>query len=118
MNITYLDADTREVIKFADYPTSEINEADVGQKAKKFADLLGAAIVKLSPLPDADEGTVELKIPLDVRHEHTPLPGDRLRFPARVGVHGHEVTGVYQFNRRQSYVILDDGGGEWEVQTL
>jgi hypothetical protein len=37
-------------------------------------------------------------------------------FTAKGGL--HEVDGVYQFKRGQSFVILDDPGGEWEVQSM
>lgn len=117
MNITYLDADTREVIKIADYPQPAIHETDAARKAKLFADLLNAKIVRLTPLPD-NEWTAELKIPLEVRRSHAPLPGDRVLFLATAGIHSHEVTGTYQFVRRQSYIVLDDGGGEWELPSM
>jgi|SRR5215207_4320712 len=118
MKITYLDADTREVIKVADYLTPELTSTSAKQRAEKFANILSAEIVKIFPLPDESEWTVELKIPLGIRRMYTPLPGDRVLFLARAGVHFHEMIGVYQFTRCQSYVILDDRGGEWEVQNM
>ena len=114
MNITYLDADTREVIDIIDDSASVISE--VG--AERFAARLGATVVKIVPTPYENEWKVELKIPSDVRWLHMPLPGDRVRFTAKVGIHEHEVTGTYQFHRDRSYVILDDAGGEWEVQSM
>ena len=32
--------------------------------------------------------------------------------------HEHGVSGVFQFKRRHSYVIFDDGGKEWQVQSM
>ena len=114
MNITYLDADTREVIDVIDDPAPTI--CTVG--TERFAARLGATVVKLVPTPYENEWRVELKIPSDVRRLHMPLPGDPVRFVARVGIHESEVSGVYQFKREQSYVIFDDAGGEWEVQSM
>src|SRR5512143_3541863 len=114
MNITYLDADTREVIDVIDDPAPVISQ--VG--AKRFAAHLGATVVKLVPTPYENEWKVELKIPSDVRRLHMPLPGDPVRFTAKVGIHEHEVSGVFQFKRGQAFVILDDAGGEWEVQSM
>ena len=114
MNITYLDADTREVIDIVDDQAPRISKAG----AEKFAARLGAIVIKILPTPFENEWKVELKIPTDVRRLHMPLPGDPVRFPAKVGVHEHEVTGTYQFQRDRSYVILDDAGGEWEVQSM
>ena len=116
MKITYLDADTREVIEFVDDPNPAIHELELRQQAVAFAASLSATIAKLTP-HDMNEWTIELKIPLEVRRSHTPLPGDRVRFMAKAGVHEHEVDGVYQFKRGHSYIIVDDGGGEWEVQS-
>jgi len=118
MKITYLDADTREVIEFVDDPNPAIHELELRQQAVAFAASLGATIVKLIPQFDENEWTIELKIPLDVRSAHAPLPGDRVRFTAKVGIHEHEVDGVYQFRLHHSYVIFDDGGGEWELQSM
>src|SRR5215208_1185161 len=72
MKITYLDADTREVIKVADYLTPELTSTSAKQRAEKFANILSAEIVKIFPLPDESEWTVELKIPLDIRRMYTP----------------------------------------------
>jgi len=47
-----------------------------------------------------------------------PLPGDPVRFTVKMGVLENEVSGVYQFQRGHSCVILDDVGGEWEVQSM
>lgn len=117
MNITYLDTDTRDVIKIADYPEPTTHQEGADRKARLFADLLPAKVVRLSPLPD-NEWTAELKIPLQVRRAHTPHPGDRVLFLAKAGIHSHEVIGTYQFMRRQSYIVLDDGGGEWELPSM
>ena len=117
MKITYLDADTREVIEFVDDPSPAIHELELRQQAVAFAAGLNAKIVKLTP-HDKNEWTIELKIPLEVRRAHTPLPGDRVRFRANVGVHEHELIGVYHFRLHHSYVIFDDGGGEWELQSM
>lgn len=114
MNITYLDADTREVIDIVDDPATSICGAD----AEKFAARLGAIVIKILPTPYENEWKAELKIPSDVRRSYMPLPGDPVRFTAKVGIHEHEVSGVYQFQRDRSYVILDDAGGEWEVQSM
>jgi len=118
MNITYLDADTREVIQIVDDPSSTTYDLGTKLQIEEFAASLSALIVKIVPHREETEWTVELKIPLDVRRERTPLSGDGVRFPAKVGIHEHEVIGVYQFKRRHSYIILDDGGGEWEVQSM
>jgi hypothetical protein len=114
MDITYLDADTQEVIDIVDDPAPAI--CQVG--AERFAARLGATVVKIIPTYQENEWKVELRIPSDVRRLHMPLPGDPVRFMAKVGVHEHEVTGAYQFKRDRSYVILDNGGGEWEVQSM
>jgi hypothetical protein len=114
MNITFLDADTREVIQILDCPKSP----EYTSAVTEFVSRLGAEITRTVPHENPDEWTVELKIPTEVRRAYTPLPGDRVRFTAKAGVHEHEVTGVYQFKRRYSYVILDDGEGEWEVQSM
>ncbi len=114
MNITYLDADTREVIEIVDDPAPSISEAG----AERFAARLGATVIKILPTPYEQEWKVELKVPSNVRRKHTPLPGDRVRFIARAGLHEAEVTGVYQFKRDRSYIILDDAGGEWEVGSM
>ncbi len=117
MNFTILDTDTREVIEFVDDPNLAIHELRVKQQTAGFAARLGAETVKLTPHTE-NEWTIELKIPLDVRRMHTPLPGDRVRFRATAGVHEHEATGTYQFKHHHSYVIFDDAGGEWEVQSM
>ena len=114
MNITYIDADTREVIDVIDDPAPIIYQIS----AERFAASLGAAVVRIIPAPDEHEWTVELRVPSGVRRLHMPLPGDPVRFVAKVGVHEQEVTGTYQFQRDRSYVILDDSGGEWEVQSM
>jgi hypothetical protein len=114
MNITYLDADSREVIDVIDDPAAAISEIS----AERFAARLRAAVARILPIPHENEWKVELKIPLEVRRLHTPLPGDRVRFMAKAGVLENEVLGVYQFKRQHSYVIFDDSGGEWEVQSI
>jgi hypothetical protein len=114
MNITYLDADSREVIEVVDDPASTI--CQVG--AEQFAARLGATVVKIVPTPDENEWRIELKIPTAVRRLHMPLSGDPVRFTIKMGVLEHEVSGVYQFRRGHSCVILDDAGGEWEVQSM
>jgi hypothetical protein len=114
MNITFLDADTREVIHIVECPKSPEYTAVV----MEFVGKLGPEIARTVPYEGPDEWTVELKIPTDVRRCHTPLPRDRVRFMARAGIHECEVVGTYRFRRNHSYVILDDGGGEWEVQSM
>ena len=114
MNITYLDADTREVIDIIDDPAPAVSE--VG--AERFAARFGAKVAKIVPTPVANEWRIELKIPSDVRRLHMPLPGDPVRFTVKLGVLENEVSGVYQFRRGYSCVILDDAGQEWEVQSM
>jgi hypothetical protein len=114
MNITLLDADTREVIYIVDGPNSPEYMAGV----REFVTKLGAEIARTIPHETPDEWTVELRIPVEVRRVYTPLPGDRVLFTAKAGIHEHEVSGVYQFKRRHSYIILDDSGQEWEVQSM
>ena len=114
MNITYIDADTREVIEVVDDPAPVIPE--VG--AERFAARLGARVVKIVPTPDENEWRIELKIPAAVRRLHMPLSGDPVRFTVKLAALEHEVRGVYQFRRGHSSVILDDAGGEWEVQGM
>lgn len=114
MNITYLDSDTREVVDIVEVPASAIYAI----KAKKFAAKLGATIIRTVPTHTENEWIIELKIPLTVRRKHTLLPGDQVHFHANVGRHHHEVIGTYQFKRSHSYVIFDDGGGEWEIQSM
>src|SRR5215216_6601036 len=104
MNITYLDADSREVIEVVDDPAPII--CQVG--AERFAARLGAAVVKIVPTHHENEWRIELKIPSDVRRLHMPLSGDPVRFTVNIGIHEQEVTGVYQFRRGHSCVILDD----------
>ena len=114
MNITVLDADKREVIHIVDSPRSP----DYTSAVMEFVSKLGAEIVKTIPHEMPDEWTAELKIPIETRRAYTPLPGDRVLFTAKAGIHEHEVIGVYQFKRRHSYIIFDDGGGEWEVENV
>jgi hypothetical protein len=114
MKLTYLDADTREVIDIIDDPATTICQV----ATERFAARFGATVLKLIPTPYENEWKVELRIPSDVRRLHMPLPGDPVSFLAKVGIHEHEVSGVYQFKRHHSYVIFDDVGGEWEVQSM
>ena len=114
MNITYIDADSREVIEVVVDPAPVISQVS----AERFAASLHATVVRILPTPYENEWTVELKIPVEVRRLHMPLPGDRVRFTAKAGGHEAEVEGVYQFMRRHSYVVLDDGGGEWELGSM
>jgi len=114
MNITLLDADTREIIRVVDCPKSPNYVAAVIE----FVTTMGAAIARAVPHEQPDEWTVELKIPVEVRRAYTLLPGDRVCFMAKAGSHEHEASGIYQFKRHHSYVIFDDGGGEWEVQSM
>jgi len=79
---------------------------------------LGATVVKIVPSPDENAWRIELKIPTAVRRLHMPLSGDPVRFTVKLGVLEHEVSGVYQFRRGHSCVILDDAGGEWEAQSM
>ena len=65
-----------------------------------------------------NEWRIELKIPAAVRRLHMPLSGDPVRFTVKLAALEHEVRGVYQFRRGHSSVILDDAGGEWEVQGM
>ena len=114
MNITYLDTDTREVIDIIDDPAPVISEVGAG----RFAARLGATVVKIVPTHLANEWRIELRIPSDVRRMHMPLPGGPVRFTVKLGIHEQEVSGVYQFRRGHSCVILDDAGQEWEVQSM
>jgi hypothetical protein len=114
MNITFLDTDTREVIHIVDCPKSP----EYVPAVMEFVGELGAEIARTVPHEGLGWLTVELKIPVEVRRSHTPLPGDRVCFIAKAGIHEHEVSGVYQFKRRHSYIIYDDGGGEWEIQSI
>jgi hypothetical protein len=114
MHITYLDADTREVLDIIDDPAPTINEV----KAEKITAVLQAMVVRLIPTDDENEWTVELKIPSAVRQAHTPLPGDRVCFTAKFGYYDEELSGVFLFKRGHSYVIVDDVGGEWQLQSI
>jgi hypothetical protein len=114
MNITLLDADTREVIRIVDCPKSP----DYVAAVMEFVTTMGAAIARTLPHENPDEWTIEMKIPVEVRRAYTPLPGDRVHFTAKAGIHEHEVSGVYQFMRGHACIILDDAGGEWEVQSM
>ena len=118
MNIIYLDADIREIIKVVDYPECPSYDKAMIHRAKEFAAKFDAKIIRTVPQHDPNEWTVELEIPLTVRRKHTPLPGDRVSFRAIVGICEHEVTGIYQHKCRESYVILDECGGRWEVQSM
>jgi hypothetical protein len=114
MNITYIDTDSQEVIDVVDDPAPIVSQIS----AERFAASLHATVVRILPTHHENEWNVELKIPNEVRRLHTLLPGNRVRFVAKVGVHEHEGNGVYQYKRCHSYVIVDDGGGEWEVQSM
>lgn len=114
MNVTFLDADTREVVCSEDYPQSPYNIAEV----MKFVSKMKASIVRTVPHEEPGEWTVELKIPVRVRRTHTPLPGDTIHFRVNVGNREHWIQGVYQFKRRNSYVIQDDSGGAWKIQSM
>jgi hypothetical protein len=114
MKLTYIDADTGEVIDVKDDPAPTICEVS----AERFAAPLGATVAEIIATPYEDQWKVELKIPSEVRWLYMPLPGDPVCFTAKVGRHEHKVTGTYQFKRDRSYVILDDAGGEWEVQSI
>ena len=114
MNVTLLDTDTREVIRILDCPQSPEPVAAV----MEFVAKMKAVITRRIPHEKPDEWTIELKIPIDVRRAYTPLPGDRVNFMVRKGKGEHLVTGIYQFKRHHSYVILDDAGGEWELQSM
>ena len=114
MNVTLLDADTREVVCILDCPQSPENVADV----MKFVSKMKASITRTVPHEEPGEWTVELKIPVHVRRAYTPLPGDRVHFRVNVCNREHWIMGVYQFKRRNSYVIQDDGGGDWEIQSM
>ena len=70
MNITYLDADTREVIDIIDDPARTICE--IG--AERFAAPLGATVVKIVPTPYENEWKAELKIPSGVHRSHMSQP--------------------------------------------
>jgi hypothetical protein len=63
MNITYLDADTREVIDVIDDPAPVVSQIS----AEQFAASLRATIVRILPASDENEWNVELKIPSEVR---------------------------------------------------
>lgn len=114
MNITYLDADTREVIDMVEDPALAIS----GIGAEQFAASLRATVVRICPTHHEDEWQVELHIPIEVRRLHTPLTGDRVRFTARIDGHELELSGTYQGKRHHSYVISDDGGGEWTRHSM
>jgi hypothetical protein len=66
MNITLLDADTREVIHIIDCPKSPEYVAVV----MEFAAKLGAEIARTTPYEKLVEWTVELKIPLGTNDIH------------------------------------------------
>lgn len=68
---------------------------------------MNAEIVTISPFPEKNEWTVELKIPFEVPTMYTPLLGDRTLFLATAGIHFHEMIGAYQFTHHQSYIVLD-----------
>ena len=114
MNVTLLDADTREVIRIVDCPQSP----EYVTAVMEFVAKMKAVIARKIPHEKPNEWTIELKIPVDVRRSYTPLPGDRVNFMVHIGNGDHLITGIYQFKRHHSYVILDDGGGEWELQSM
>lgn len=114
MNIIYIDADTGEVIDVIDDPTPVFSQIS----AERFAARLGADVARILPGPQENEWKVELTIPSDVRRLRAPLPGDRVCFTAKAGVHEHEVTGIFSFKRTHSYVIFDDDGEVWELQSI
>ena len=114
MNITYIDADSREVIDVIADPARAISEIS----AERFAARLNATVARILPTNHENEWQVELHIPIEIRRLHTPLPGDRVRFTARIDGHEFELSGTYQGKRHHSYIICDDGGGEWKRQSM
>jgi hypothetical protein len=114
MKITYLDTDTREVIDIVDDPTMDFYLL----KADEFAARLGAKVIKLTPTDSNDEWTAELNIPDNVRRLQMPLAGDRVRFAAKFGYQDEELSGVFLFKRGDSYVVVDDDGAEWQLQSI
>ena len=118
MKITYLDAGLREVIEVVDYPECPTYDTAVIHRAKEFAGNFDAKITRAVPQRDPNQWILELEIPLVVRRKHTPLPGDRVRFRTKIGHHQREVMGTYYYKRYHAYLIFDDGGGEWEIQSL
>ena len=114
MNMTYLDADTHELIAVIDDPSPD--SYNVG--AERFAGSLGATIERISPSHFEDECVIELRIPPEVRRAYMPLRGDKVTFMAKAGYYEQEVAGTYQFKRGRAYVICDDVGGEWVVFSM
>ena len=114
MNMTYLDADTHELIAVIDDPAPDAYDGG----AERFAASLGATIERISPSHFEDECVIELRIPPEIRQAHMPLPGEKVIFTARDGYYEREVVGTYQFKRGRSYVICDLVGGEWQVLSI
>ena len=114
MNMTYLDADTHELVAVIDDPSPDSYEAG----AERFATSLGATIERIAPSHFEDECVIELRIPPEIRRAHMPLPGEKVIFTARDGYYEREVVGTYQFKRGRSYVICDLVGGEWQVLSI
>jgi hypothetical protein len=114
MKLTYLDTDTREVIDVVDDPTMDFYLL----KADEFAACLGAKVIRLVPSDRNGEWTAELNIPENVRRLQTPLPGDHVRFAAKFGYQDKELSGVFLFKRGHSYVVVDNDGAEWQLQSI
>jgi hypothetical protein len=112
--MTYLDADTHELIAVIDNPSPDSYEAG----AERFAASLGATIERISPSHFEDECVIELRIPPEVRQAYMPLPGEKVIFNAKAGYYEQEVVGTYQFKRGRAYVICDEVGGEWVVFSM
>ncbi len=112
--MTYLDADTHELIAVIDDPLPDSYEA----AAERFATSLGATIESIAPSYIENACDIELRIPPEVRQAYMPLPGERVAFTARDGYYEREVFGTYQFKRGRSYVICDQVGGEWKVRSM
>ncbi len=114
MDMIFLDADTHEVVAVLEDPAP--NTYDIG--AERFAAGLGATIERIIFSQYQDEYVIELRIPSEVRRTHMPLPGERVVFSARADYYEEQLVGTYQFKRGRFYVICDEVGGEWLVQSM
>ncbi len=114
MHLKYIDVDTQEIIDVVTDPSLAIYKVC----AEQYAVNMGATVVRMNPGENDDEWTIELKIPMEVRQRQTPLPGERVRFIIKLVSEEHEVSGIFQHKKNQFYIVQDDYGGEWKIQSI
>ena len=114
LNLKYIDVDTREIIDVINDPSLVIYKVH----AELYATSMGATVVRMTPVENNDEWTIELKIPMEVRRRQTPRPGERVRFTVKLLTREFEVSGFYHHKKNQFHIIYDDYGGEWKIESI